>query len=170
MLFESLIILLVIAGFLGESFSIREYKLPKLETGAKISLLFIASLLFFINQKFYKIVKFEIVNQVFSDSISKIVISSIKIADGKDYEEDLVIPNTLNKLASKAKFKVPKQGDYYYLIEFTIYDNQNQPIGGDSQGTIDIKSGDIFDIEIDLSSSVPELQLSERGVKLRKLP
>lgn len=162
MLFEISIILLVIAGFLGDSFSIREYKLPKLETGAKISLLFVASLLFLVNQKFYKIVNFEISNQVLSKSISKIVISSIKIADGIGYEKDLVIPSTLNNLTEKAKFKVPEQGSYYYLIEFTIYDSQNQLIGGNSEGKIDIQSGDIFDIEIDFKSGEPELLLFER--------
>jgi hypothetical protein len=73
-----------------------------------------------------------------------------------------VIPSTLNKLASKAKFKVPEPGFYNYLIEFTIYNNQDQPIGGDSESSIDIQSGDVFNIQIDLNSSEPELVLSER--------
>lgn len=160
-MFYLLIFLLFLAGLTGGGIPIREYKLPNLETGAKISSLFIASLLLFIHQKFYNTVSFKISNKVSESeesSIKRIDISTINI-DGKDLE----ITNKINEFGyTSKKFNVSTSGIYDYLIEFYITDEQGQVYPGRSEDYIFIESGDVFDIQIDLNSIEPELELVER--------
>ena len=162
-MFNFFIILLFIAGLTGGGIFIREYQLPKLETGARIFSLFIASLLLFINQKFYNTVNFKISNQVSDEYITGIVLESISI-DG----EDLEITNKLNQFGyTSTKFKVPSNGYYDYYMVFTIKididgDGQVERVEGESRELIYIESGDVFDIQENLDFFQPELKLVKR--------
>ena len=162
-MFEFLIILLFISSSIGGTISIREYKLPMLEPGARICSLFIASLLLVIFQKFYNSVNFTISNQVdISDSIFDEVITKIDIATIAIDGEDLVITNEIDNFEHKSKFNTSRAGFHGYSIEFYVINEQGQPFLEESSGFIDIEPRDIFDIIVSSDSNGIELELVKR--------
>lgn len=157
-MFYFLISLLFLVGITGGGIPVREYKLPVLGAGARVSSLFIASLLLLIYQKFYNTVGFKVSNQISEEFVKRVDISTIKI-DGNDLE----ITNKIDDFGyTSKKFNIPTSGYYNYSIEFYITDQDGKVSPRTSEDYIYIESGDVFDIQIDLNLIEPELILVER--------
>jgi hypothetical protein len=156
----AIIILLVGTAFLGDILNIREFKLPKANTGVKITAILISLILWF-GSAFQQPRKanFRVTNNLTPNVLSERVVLTI------DGEEIGSITSSNVAPKSTEEFTVPKAGIYNYSVELSgIYNSNGKEVSfhGQGGGTINIDSGDTFEVEGDFNNDRITVTLVEK--------
>jgi len=156
-----LIVLLLLTGLLGGGFGIREFKLPKATTGVRISAI-LAGLILWLSGVIFQQSRradFSLTNSLTRGATREEIVLTL------EGEKVGSIVSSSGNPSSVGKFTVPKAGIYRYSIELSgFYNNNGQeaPFYGQGNGTIDVETGDIFEIQADSSNNQLTLILVEK--------
>jgi len=153
--------LLLFTGILGGGLSIREFKLPKATLGVRFTAILTALILLISGFVFHqpKKISFSLTNVLMKDVLKERVVVTI---EGKELG---TITSDISKPSSTTEFTVSKAGMYNYSVEmFSLYEDNGKEVSFYSKGsgTIDIESGDSFEVQEELNNKQITIKLVEK--------